>query len=622
MVHKSNTHTSGGGGSGTVTEIDTGTGLTGGPVTTTGTISIANNTANTLAGFDNSGIFSDVTIGSGLLLSGGSLAATNSGSVTTTGSPATGNLTKFSGASSITNGDLSGDISTSGTLAATLATVNTNTGSFGSSTSIPNFTVNGKGLITAAGGNAVIAPAGTLTGTTLAAGVVTSSLTTVGTIGTGTWQGTIVAPAYGGTGTNNGANNLTVGASASVSGTNTGDKTITLTGGVTGSGTGSFAATVVTNANLTGPITSVGNATSIASQTGTGTKFVVDTSPALITPAIGVATGTGLILTGTSANIFAAGANGSTNPALQVDASTASSVTGIAIKSAASGNGVTLTALGGNNESITIQGKGGTGNTILNVSGGSTASIQLQNSGFTVVKVTQPAVAFTFGGSSTAAGARFSLTGAADTSLTASTEAPSTYFNLGQTRQHATGSLTLQRDFRITGTTHGFIGASTATDIATFSIDGYAQAGTNATITNASGILIPVQAVAGTVTNAYGINVVAPTGAGTLNQAALFTGDVGLTSGNLLVNTAGKGLSIKSGSNARIGTGTLTAGRVTIANTSVTANTRVFLTDTSSSTTNVGSLTVSAISAGTSFTVTSTLALDVSTFNWMLVESA
>jgi len=137
---------------------------------------------------------------------------------------------------------------------------------------------------------------------------------------------------------------------SNLSGTNTGDQTITLTGGVTGSGTGSFAATVVTNANLTGDvtssgnattltnapviakvltgytsgagtvaatdsilqaiqklngndgtnanltgvITSSGNATSIASQTGTGTKFVVDTSPVLITPNIGIATGTSL----------------------------------------------------------------------------------------------------------------------------------------------------------------------------------------------------------------------------------------------------------------------------------------------------------------------------------------
>ncbi len=39
------------------------------------------------------------------------------GTVTTTGSPASGNLTKFSGASSVTSGDLSGDCTTSGTLA-------------------------------------------------------------------------------------------------------------------------------------------------------------------------------------------------------------------------------------------------------------------------------------------------------------------------------------------------------------------------------------------------------------------------------------------------------------------------------------------------------------------------
>jgi hypothetical protein len=73
-----------------------------------------------------------------------------------------------------------------------------------------------------------------------------------------------------------------------------------LTGNVTGNVSGSSgsctgnASTVTTNANLTGPITSVGNATSIASQTGTGTKIVVDNTPTLITPVLGVATATSI----------------------------------------------------------------------------------------------------------------------------------------------------------------------------------------------------------------------------------------------------------------------------------------------------------------------------------------
>lgn len=60
--------------------------------------------------------------------------------------------------------------------------------------------------------------------------------------------------------------------------------------------------------NLTGPITSVGNATSIASQTGTGTKFVVDTSPTLVTPILGVAAATSIAMNNTSAQLSIGGA--------------------------------------------------------------------------------------------------------------------------------------------------------------------------------------------------------------------------------------------------------------------------------------------------------------------------
>lgn len=63
---------------------------------------------------------------------------------------------------------------------------------------------------------------------------------------------------------------------------------------ITGTASGLTAGTVTTNANLTGPITSVGNATSVASQTGTGSTFVMNTSPTLVTPVLGVATATSI----------------------------------------------------------------------------------------------------------------------------------------------------------------------------------------------------------------------------------------------------------------------------------------------------------------------------------------
>jgi hypothetical protein len=52
--------------------------------------------------------------------------------------------------------------------------------------------------------------------------------------------------------------------------------------------------TTLAPSNLTGPITSSGSATSVASQTGTGSTFVMNTSPTLVTPVLGIATATSI----------------------------------------------------------------------------------------------------------------------------------------------------------------------------------------------------------------------------------------------------------------------------------------------------------------------------------------
>lgn len=95
-----------------------------------------------------------------------------------------------------------------------------------------------------------------------------------------------------------------------------------------------------------------------------------------------------------------------------------------------------------------------------------------------------------------------------------------------------------------------------------------------------------------------------------------------LDSKNLTINTAGSGIKIKEGSNARMGVVTFAVeSSKTVNNTSITANTRIFLTLQSLSAGSTVSLYVSARTPGTSFVIT---ALDPmsGTVAWLLIEPA
>ena len=124
-----------------------------------------------------------------------------------------------------------------------------------------------------------------LSKTTLGSSVVGSSLTSVGTITTGVWQGTVISPTYGGTGINNESNTITLGGNLSTTGAFTLNFTTTANTSLTLPTTGSvtvredklnvFAAT--TSAELAGVITD---------ETGTG-SLVFANSPTLVTPNLG-----------------------------------------------------------------------------------------------------------------------------------------------------------------------------------------------------------------------------------------------------------------------------------------------------------------------------------------------
>lgn len=98
-------------------------------------------------------------------------------------------------------------------------------------------------------------------------------------------------------------------------------------------------------------------------------------------------------------------------------------------------------------------------------------------------------------------------------------------------------------------------------------------------------------------------------------------GILAMTTGSFAIATAGQGFQVKEGANAKQGTAVLAGGTVTVANTSVTATSRIFLT---AQTTGAapGALRVSARVAGTSFTITSSSATDTSTVAYLIMEPA
>lgn len=106
---------------------------------------------------------------------------------------------------------------------------------------------------------------------------------------------------------------------------------------------------------------------------------------------------------------------------------------------------------------------------------------------------------------------------------------------------------------------------------------------------------------------------------GTWTPNYTVAGNITATFGNFDASLAGTGFRAAEGSNAKQGIATLSAGTVTVANTSVTANSRIFLTAQTSGAA-PGALRVSTLTAGTSFVITSTSNTDTSVVAYEIFE--
>jgi len=179
----------------------------------------------------------------------------------------TGQLSPARGGTGINNGTstltLAGNLATSGAFASTFTMTGATNVTFPTSGTLATT----AGSVSSVSGtlNRITSTGGTTPVIDISASYVgQTSITTLGTIGTGIWQGTVIGGTYGGTGVNNGASTLTLGGSLATVGAFASSFTMTGITNVTFPTSG----TLLTSAGAVTSLTATANQTTVSASTG------------------------------------------------------------------------------------------------------------------------------------------------------------------------------------------------------------------------------------------------------------------------------------------------------------------------------------------------------------------